>query len=81
MKASPMRLREMSHGVFCEYPTLVLNKSEYAKIISEINSNYDLYRGKKIAFHSSVGEDNCFYMYYFENHGFNDYNIIDRFGF
>ncbi|ORT98795.1 hypothetical protein D081_2392 [Anaerovibrio sp. JC8] len=58
----------------------MLNKEEYAKIVSEINSiYYDTYLNKEIAFHPSIGLDGNYYVYYFENHGFDDYNIIDRF--
>ena len=55
-----------------------LDRVEYAKIISEINSNYELYLGKRYAAHYSVGVDNKYYVYFFENHGFNDYSIYLR---
>ena len=29
--------------------------------------------------HYSVGIDNHYYAYFFENHGFNDYNIVEKF--
>ena len=63
-----------------KYPTVVLNRKEYAKIVGEINSiYYDTYKEQKFAFHYSIGIDNNYYVYSFENHGFNDYNIVDRF--
>ena len=52
------------------YNTFILSRSEYAKIISEINTNYGL--------HCSVGLDGRYYLYYFENHGFNNYNIVEK---
>ncbi len=56
-----------------------LNQREYAKICSEISDEYFVkYIGKNIAIHRSVGIDNKYYWYYFEIHGFNDYNIYMR---
>lgn len=66
-------------GKHFRFSTFNLAKDEFAKIISEINSNYDSFKGKEIAFHASVGLDNRYYIYYFENHGFNDYNIFNKF--
>lgn len=57
------------------FETFYLNAAEYSKIVSEINTNYEKYRGKRIAIHMSYGIDNRAYWYYFENHGFNRYNI------
>ncbi len=57
------------------FETLYLPKTEYAKIVSEINTNYGKYEGKPFAIHTSYGIDNMAYHYYFENHGFNKYNI------
>lgn len=62
-----------------EFRTCILEKKEYAKIISEINSNYEVYKNHKYAMHYSVGTDNRYYLYVFENHGFNDYNIVEKF--
>ena len=56
-----------------------LPHKEYGKICSEINSVYDArYKGKKIAAHPSFGVDGRAYVYWFENRGFNDYNIFRR---
>lgn len=60
------------------YNTFILSRSEYAKIISEINTNYSRYKGLPLAIHKSYGIDNEAYWYYFENHGYNDYNIYMR---
>lgn len=54
-----------------------LEFNEYSKIISEINTIYEAqYRGKPIAVHASFGIDGNVYYFWFENHGFNDYNIF-----
>ncbi len=59
--------------------TFWLEPEEYSKIYSEINQLYDsVYRDKDIALHPSYGIDGIAYIYWFENHGFNDYNIFLR---
>ena len=60
------------------YKTFILSKVEYAKICSEINTNYGKYEGKAFAVHMSYGTDNRPYWYYFENHGYDNYNIYMR---
>lgn len=57
------------------YETFILSKKEYAKIIGEINTNYSKYEGKPFAIHMSYGLDKKAYWYYFENHGYHNYNI------
>ena len=68
-----------SKGIAFEYPTCYLNNKEYAKIISEINNNYELYKDERYSIHYSLGIDDRYYVYFFENHGFNDYNIYERY--
>ena len=60
------------------FETCFLEKSEYAKIVSEINTNYKKYRGQRLSIHISHGLDNHTYWYYFENFGFNHYNIYAK---
>ncbi len=60
------------------YNTFILSSTEYAKICGEINTNYSKYKGKLYAVHSSYGIDNKPYWYYFENHGYDNYNIYMR---
>ena len=60
-------------------PAFWLNSIEYRKIYSEINQIYDVqYRDKNIAAHPSFGIDGVAYIYWFENHGFDNYNIFLR---
>ena len=59
-------------------PTYYLCSAEYAKIVSEINTNYGLYKGEREAIHLSYGIDDVPYIYYFENHGYDCYNIYNR---
>lgn len=56
------------------YNTFILDRAEYAKICREINTNYSKYEGKTYAVHISYGIDNKPYWYYFENHGYDNYN-------
>ena len=60
------------------YNTFHLSNAEYAKIYSEINTNYSKYEGVGFAVHASYGIDNKAYWYYFENHGYDNYNIYMR---
>lgn len=60
------------------YNAFVLNHIEYAKIYSEINTNYSKYKNKPFAVHASYGIDNRPYWYYFESQGYNEYNIYMR---
>lgn len=57
---------------------IFLNPWEYVKIVSEINSNYSLYSGKRIAIHLSHGTDNRAYAYVFYNYGFDNYVFVSR---
>ena len=60
------------------FRTFNLEPAEYAKIRSEINTNYGKYKGKRLAVHASYGIDDNAYLYYFENEGFDNYNIYMR---
>lgn len=56
-----------------------LSKSEYAKIVSEINTDYfTVYKDQPFAIHFSVGDDNRYYAYYFINNGFDDYTFVGK---
>lgn len=68
-------------NVVFKYSSYILIPEEYAKIISEINTNYSLYADDSFCIHSSVSNDGKYYLYYFENHGYNDYNIYEKFEF
>ena len=67
-----------SNGKPFEFPLYYLDTKEYGKIISEINSNFPKYEGKRIAVHYSHDPEYNAYKYYFENHGYNDYNIYAK---
>lgn len=48
---------------------------------NDLNDNFDYevqYKNKAIASHVSYGIDGIAYIYWFENHGYNDYNIFQR---
>ena len=60
------------------YSKFILSRREYAKICGEINTNYAKYEGLRFAVHASYGLDDKAYLYFFENHGYDDYNIYMR---
>lgn len=50
-----------------------LSPKEYGKIIHEINHVYkSKYKNQRIAAHISFGFDGKVYVYWFENHGYDD---------
>ena len=66
-------------GVPFTRPAFWFNSVECRKIFSEINRIFDIqYKGKRIAAHTSFGIDGKAYVYWFENHGFDNYNIFLR---
>jgi hypothetical protein len=66
-----------SRGNYYSKPSFWLKPKEYAKIRSEINQIYETqYKNKRIAAHTSFGIDGKAYVYWFENHGFDEYNIF-----
>lgn len=68
-----------SMGRCFSMPTWILPPTEYQKVISEINNIYfTQYEGLVICVHSSFGIDGRAYSFWFENHGFNDYNIFNK---
>lgn len=60
------------------YEKFILPSLEYAKICSEINTNYGKYKGKTLCVHASYGINNRAYYYFFENGGYDNYNIYMR---
>lgn len=71
-----VRLPCDADGVQFSRPSIWLNPEEYRKITAEINQAYEtLYKGKPLAIHASFGLDGKAYIYWFENHGFDNYNI------
>ncbi len=70
-----IRYRYDAIGIRFKYPTYYLPKDEYAKIIEEINTNYESYKDERFSVHFTLDNNDTYQMYYFENHGFDDYNI------
>ncbi len=67
-----------SNGRPFEFPVYYLTPKEYGKIVSEINTNYSKYEGKNIAVHYSHDPRYNSFKYFFENHGYNDYNVYAK---
>lgn len=57
-----------------EYPTIILPKSEYAHVMSEIATHMTPDKEGKRVFHALIGA----YRYTVENNGFGDYRIIGK---
>lgn len=60
------------------FPSYNLSKREKTKIEHEINTSYLKYNGQEFCVHYSYGFDNISYKYFFENHGYNNYNIYSK---
>ena len=67
-----------NNGTPFNFPTYELPKKEYARIIGEINTNYFRYIGQPFAIHYSYDLEEGSYLYYFENRGYNNYNIVSK---
>lgn len=64
-----------SNGNPYEFKTVRLPVGEYGKIMSEVGSHYDRYEGKDLCIHYSYDLKGRSKAYYFENHGYNEYNF------
>ncbi len=67
-----------SNGKPFLFPTMELDKSEYVRIVSEINTCYTMYRDQEFCVHDSYDIHDGAFSYYFENHGYNDYNVFAK---
>lgn len=72
-------LRCDMNGVPYSYPSLELEKAEIAKICQEINTNYRKYEGRGLIMHRSRDLEMNWCIYYIENRGYGDYNIIEKY--
>ena len=67
------------NGIPFLYPGLKLGNAEIAKICHEISTNYDKYTGREFIMHRTRDLEGFWCIYYVENHGYGDYNIIDKY--
>ena len=69
-----------SNGNPFAFPRLILDEREVSKVFHEINNLYhSKYKGKRFAMHRTLDLQSNYCIYYFENHGFNDYNIVEKY--
>ncbi len=61
------------------YPSLYLENAEISKVCHEISTNYGKYEGKTIIMHRTKDLDRNWCIYYVENRGYDDYNIIEKY--
>ncbi len=71
--------RSDMNGVPFSYPSLELESAEIAKVYHEISTNYGKYEGKTIIMHRTKDLDRDWCIYYVENRGYGDYNIIEKY--
>lgn len=71
--------RRDMNGVPYSYPSLKLENGEIAKVCHEISTNYDKYEDKPIIMHRTKDLDRNWCIYYVENRGYGDYNIIEKY--
>ena len=67
------------NGVPYSYPSIELEKAEIAKVCQEISTNYAKYESKRIIMHRTKDLDRNWCIYYIENRGYGDYNIIEKY--
>ena len=70
--------RNDSQGKQFLYEEADISWQEKEKIRHEINTYYKKYQDLPLIAHRSVGLDGNYYIYYVENHGFDDINIFYR---
>lgn len=59
--------------------SVVVDCGQFKEIAKCRSLVYEIqYKNKAIASHVSYGIDGIAYIYWFENHGYNDYNIFQR---
>ena len=74
-----MIFRRDMNGVPYSYPSIKLVDAEIAKVCQEISTNYGKYEGKPIIMHRTTDLDRNWCIYYVENRGYGDYNIIEKY--
>ena len=68
-----------ANGCFFDFSPVILSPKEYSKIIHEINSlYYAKYQGSLFCMHRSLDLHGRYCIYFFENHGYNNYNIYEK---
>ena len=67
------------NGVPYSHPSLELENGEIAKICQEISTNYEKYKGREFIMHRTKDLDRNWCIYYVENRGYGDYNIVEKY--
>lgn len=63
-----------------KYEPIDINPKEISKITHEINNVYhSKYYNKRTAIHRSLDLSGNYCIYFFENHGFDNYNIFGKY--
>lgn len=61
-----------------DFYAIDLDRREIAKVCHEISSVYTKYQGKRYILHRTTDLEYNWCIYYVENRGFGDYNIIEK---
>ncbi|SEA58938.1 hypothetical protein SAMN05216349_11819 [Oribacterium sp. KHPX15] len=67
------------NGVPYLFPSLKLENAEIAKVCHEISTNYGKYKGKEFIMHRTKDLDRNCCIYFVENRGYGDYNIVGKY--
>lgn len=67
------------NGTPFSFPSLELGIAEIAKVCQEISTNYAKYKGREFIMHRTKDPERNWCIYYVENHGYGDYNIIEKY--
>lgn len=75
--AKPSKIKEQGQRSLSRtksYPTILLPKKEYGKVMHELNNNLSKAERDRFIVTKAIGD----YVYTIENYGFNDYRIIGK---
>ena len=67
------------NGIPFSYPSLELEHAEIAKTCHEISTNHRKYVDRPLIMHRTRALDGTWCIYYVENRGYGDYNIIEKY--
>ncbi len=67
------------NGIPYSYPSLKLESAEIAKVCQEISTNYEKYKDRGFIMHRTKDLDRNWCIYYVENRGYGDYNIVEKY--
>lgn len=68
------------NGIPFRFSSLDLDDAEISKVCHEINTVYFVkYQNKKLIMHRTMDSQKFWCIYFVENRGYGDYNIIEKY--